>query len=482
MKSKILLSLGLACCLGSYSFGADHLAAKLKELVDSYTKYDLFSGTVLVAKNGEVLFSGGFGEANKDFAIPNDLDTTFNIGSIGKTFTSVSIMQLMQQGKLSLKDPLEKYLPDFPYPEKNTITIHHLLNHTSGLGNYMAHKSFKEKMPKLRQISDVLPLIYDQKPEFPAGKRFRYSNSGMVVLGAIIEKISGLSYPDYLKKHIFEPLGMKRSGIVYREQISPNRSIGYVKAGDNYLANYFMEMPAFSDGGLYTNATDLLLFDQALYGSKLLSEKTKAIMFTPNGTENGYAYGWLSGDYAGHRHVGHGGGAPGINAEFKRFIDDKVTVIVLSNLDGGASVLMPNLEAAIFDRPYVMGSVAEADFYKGINLQRRRQFKEALAVFEKHISGSKPHLRSLYQAARTRIVGKFEEEKAVELLDRYIELAKPDTQPSIGAAWWRKGVAYEQLGKLDQALKCLEKSLQLEPDSESAKRTLEQVKKRIAAQ
>ena len=328
------------------------LKEKMGELVAAYGKLDLFSGAVLAAKDGKIIYAGAVGEANKDLKVANALNTRFNIGSIGKTFTGTAIIQLMQERKLKLKDPIGKYLPECPFPEKRTITIHNLLNHTSGLGNYMTHKKYSIYRKKAREIEDILPLIWDQRPEFSAGERFRYSNSGMVVAGAIIEKVSGLSYGQYLKKKIFEPLGMNNSGIIYLDQVIPNRATGYLKRREGYKSNIFLEPPAFSDGGLYTTVVDLLKFDQALYEEKLLTERSKKIMLTPKSPARGYACGWGTGKMYGKRLVGHGGGASGISAAFYRYIDDRVTVIVLSNYDRAARPVFEALEAIVFGKPY----------------------------------------------------------------------------------------------------------------------------------
>jgi len=364
-KGKVIQRiLAIAVILFIFSFlhpGEKVYKDKINELVKTYSTLDMFSGTILVAKEGKVIYAGACGYANKDHNVPNKLETRFNIGSIGKTITGTAIMQLVQTGKLKLKDTLGKFLPDFPYSEKDTITIHHLLTHTSGLGNYMSHKNYMATALEARRIKAILPLIYDQKPTFQAGHRFQYSNSGMVVLGAIIEKVSGMSYSDYIKKHIFEPIGMHNSGIVYREQVVPNRAVGYIKLpGGNIKNNIFMEPPAFSDGGLYTTVEDLFKFDQALYTETLLSKKYKDMMLTCKVTKRGYAYGWGTGKMYGHRVVGHGGGAPGINASFYRYIDDHITIIVLSNYDSAVRPVFEAIEAIVFDKPYHLPTTVDA--------------------------------------------------------------------------------------------------------------------------
>jgi CubicO group peptidase (beta-lactamase class C family) len=149
----------------------DELSRKIAVLANTNSELEMFSGTLLVARNGKVVYSGAFGEANKDNHVPNTLETRYNIGSIGKTITAVAIMQLVQEGKLKLSETLGKYYPECPFPEKETITIQHLLTHSSGLGDYMEHTDYKAKLATWRPIADALPLIFDQKPDFPAGEQ-----------------------------------------------------------------------------------------------------------------------------------------------------------------------------------------------------------------------------------------------------------------------------------------------------------------------
>lgn len=445
----------------------------IEALVKRHAELDLFSGTVLVADHGRIIYSGAYGEANKDHRIPNRLNTSYNIGSIGKTFTGVAIMQLVEAGKLRLDDKLARFLPEFPHPEKNTITIQQLLNHSSGLGDYMEHEDYKRKMSGLQTIADILPLIYAQKPLFTPGDRFAYSNSGMVVLGAIIEKLSGLSYPDYLQRHIFQPAGMMDSRLAQEHEVLANRSIGYsISPERGYLANVREVMPASADGGLRTTALDLLRFDQALYGSKLLSAGGRQQMLTPVGPAPFYASGWFTKRINDHLAVGHGGGAPGVNAEFRRYPDDGYTLIVLSNYDMGATPLAEEIEKALLGLPYVLPTQADADFARAQQFADAGRALAALPILDRLASADRPHLPALYTSARLRIVGKVEVEKALPALTRYIELAGADAQPSLAAAWWRKGNAFELLGKLADARKSYERSLQLDPEDEQAKQSL----------
>jgi CubicO group peptidase (beta-lactamase class C family) len=344
--------LGLCLMLFAAGAQAQELAEKIDAVMTEFSRLDLFSGAVLVAEGGDIVYAEAFGEANKDHHVANILETRFNIGSIGKTFTGVAIMQLVERGKLELTAPVVHYLPDFPYGEG--ITIHHLLSHTSGMYNYMAHPEYQATKAGLRNISDFLPLIYDQQLVFDTpGERFAYSNSGIVVLGAVIEKVSGQPYAQFIRENILAPAGMTDTGINFWDQIVPNRAMGYTKGlSGGFTAAIFQVPPASADGGIETTVLDMLKFDRALYGNTLLGEASKAKMFTPN--LEGYGYCWRIANEGGHRSIGHGGGAPGVSASFMRYPDDDVTIIVLSNYTDGAQQPAQTLEAIVFGEPYAV--------------------------------------------------------------------------------------------------------------------------------
>ncbi len=265
-----LLVVVLCSFLVACGAGAQEPAVEMDGAMAEFARLDLFSGTVLVARGGNIVYATAFGEANKDHRVANILETKFNIGSIGKTFTAVAIMQLVEQGKVELTAPVSRYLDGFPYGE--SITIHHLLSHTSGLFNYMAHPEFRARMSGLRKIDDWLPLIYDQELVFdPPGERFAYSNSGIVTLGAVIEQVSGMPYESYIQTNILAPTGMTDTGLNYPEEIVANRAAGYTKrASGNFTAAILQVPPASADGGIETTVLDMLKFDRALYGDSLL--------------------------------------------------------------------------------------------------------------------------------------------------------------------------------------------------------------------
>jgi CubicO group peptidase (beta-lactamase class C family) len=351
---------------------AQEMVDEIDQVMNDYVKLDLFSGTVLVAKDGEILYSKAFGEADKDFHVKNTLETKFNIGSIGKTFTGTAIMQLEERSKLNVMDPVVKYLPDFPHGEK--ILIHHLLTHTSGTTSYFAHPDFSHKMYSIRSVSDALPLIYDQEFRFETpGEEFSYSNSGIVILGAIIEKISGMSYSDYLQENILKPVKMNDTGINFLEDIIENRAVGYDKRiTGKYTRNIFRMPPANADGGLETTVLDMLKFDQALYGTILVSEESKKKMFTP--FLEGYGYCWGIREEYGNFITAHSGGTSGVSAAFRRYTTDRYTLIVLANYGGGATPVARTIEAIIFDQDYSSPKLLVGEYLYNTFIEKKNTY------------------------------------------------------------------------------------------------------------
>ncbi|UCD56165.1 MAG: serine hydrolase, partial [Candidatus Hydrogenedentota bacterium] len=217
--------------------GVSNVPEKIIEIVKAEVKYDLFSGSVLVAENGEIIYAKGFGEANKEYHIPNGLETQFNISSVQKSFIATVIMQLHQERRIDLADPLTKYFPNCPYGTADQIQIKHLLNHTSGLGEYRDNEEYQKHSDSYTCIDDVLPLVYKKEPAFPPGERFRYSNAGVLFLKAVIEKVEGKKLKKVLEQRIFHPLGMSNTTLLRGGELLPHRATAYSLAddGESYL-------------------------------------------------------------------------------------------------------------------------------------------------------------------------------------------------------------------------------------------------------
>jgi D-alanyl-D-alanine carboxypeptidase len=319
---------------------SDVIAAAKKNL-EHEVATDHFSGAVLVEKDGKPIFSEADGLADREHKIPNSLKTRFRIGSMNKMFTAVATLQLVQAGKLGLDDPIGKYLPD--YPNKNVaskVQIHHLLTHTGGTGDIFG-PDFDSHRLELRTLDDYLKLYGKRDLEFEPGSKWEYSNYGFILLGAIIEKVSGQSYYDYVREHIYSPAGMTSTGSEPEDQAVPDRSIGYSKMDSPQWKPNTDTLPyrGTSAGGGYSTVDDLARFAAALEQHKLLDAHYTELLTTgkPGTPDNSYAFGFDDHKVNGIRCFGHGGGAPGMNGQLEICPSDGYVVAVLANLDPPAA-------------------------------------------------------------------------------------------------------------------------------------------------
>lgn len=310
------------------------------------TKDGIFMGTVLVAKNGKVLFSNGYGFANVEHSVPNTPDTKFRLGSITKQFTAVAILQLEEQGKLKVTDPMCNYVANCPETWK-PITLHQLLTHTSGLFNFTSDTEYPRTAMLPSPPARTMERIRDKPLRFDPGTKHEYSNSGYLALAVVVEKASGESYPDYLRKHVFQPAGMVNSGHDDHTPIIPNRATGYQGAGKSlrHAPYHDMTIP-IGAGDLYSTAQDLLLWDQALNTDVLLKAPARAKLFTPE--KNDYAYGWTVPKIFNRQAQTHGGSIYGFTTNILRFPDEKLVAIALSNNSSNATGKIAKDLAAIF--------------------------------------------------------------------------------------------------------------------------------------
>ncbi|NIM91121.1 MAG: serine hydrolase [Candidatus Aminicenantes bacterium] len=459
-------------------FGQKSTIKKIDEIVQAEAKYDLFSGTVLVAKEARILYAKGIGEANKEYRISNILETRFNVGSIEKCFVATLILQLCQRGKLALDDPLNQYFPGCPYATANQIQIKHLLNHTAGLGDYRRHEDYKALSDTAQDIPEVLPLVFQQEPEFEPGKEWKYSNTGYFLLKAIIEKITGKNFKQVLEQKILNPLGMDDTVLFCKGDLLAQRASGYLYSDDGkHFIRATGEPAPYAGGGLYSTVMDLLAFDQALYSEELLTEESKKIMFTPVKPSRYYGYGWIVVPFGGGRAIYHGGSSDGFNAELRRYPEKRYTIILLSNYHGGSAFELANkIDSMLFDYPYLLATKYDLNFRLGMYSKNRNQdFKKAIEFFEKNLQDLQPHLPSLYESASARLYGKFDQKRAIEMFDLYLKLAGEKARPSKATVWARKGEAYEQLKETKTAIQCYKTSLKLDPKLEWVKKALERL-------
>lgn len=327
---------------------------------------DAFSGTILLANKNKVLFQKSYGLASKAHQVSNRVSTRLNIASIGKMFTAVAIAQLMEQKKISLSDTVGKFLPAYSNAQVRKLTIHHLLSHSSGMGDFHGPKYVAVK-GSLRQVKDWIPLFEHDSLSFEPGLQWQYSNAGYILLGAIIEKISGRNYFDYIRDNIFHPLGMNNTAYDEADQDMPNTATGYtnyIDYGEDYQEfhlgdkrNTSLYIPARGNpqGGAYSTLADLFKFSRALETNKLISQKTFQVMTSNkvfarkyDAGDTYWGYGFELESSNGYRVIGHGGGDLGISAAVRTYPDaGGYTVIILSNYDRGGIIAIAKLQELI---------------------------------------------------------------------------------------------------------------------------------------
>lgn len=330
------------------------LSAQKLRAIDSFVAAQMVKNripgvAVGVYSDGKILLAKGYGLANVELHVPVTPKTMFESGSVGKQFTATAVMMLVQEGKLSLDDSITKYFPDAPKSWK-PIRIENLLSHTSGIANYTTAKWTRPGGPfylrlhlteaQLVKRIEALPL------EFAPGAKWQYSNTNYVLLGILIHRVTGIPYGEFLKEHIFEPLGMRATRVISLRDIIPNRAAGYAINAKGQLKNESWVSQTFdstADGSLYLNVLEMAKWDAALYGTRLLSRASLDRMWTvyrlndrkPNPGD--YGFGWRIRSQNHHRLIEHAGAWQGFTCQISRYPDDKLTVVVLTNLDSNHS-------------------------------------------------------------------------------------------------------------------------------------------------
>jgi len=330
------------------------IARQLRAYVERLARRDVFSGAVLLARNGKPLYRAAYGEANKDFGVPNTVETKFNLGSMNKMFTAVATMQLVEAGKVSLDDTLGKFLPAGTLrPEVlSKVRIKHLLTHTSGLGSYFTPEWDGQSRARYRSVDDWMQLVKNDALEFEPGARWSYSNTGMLVLGKVIEVASGQDYFAYVRQHIAAPAGMTSTDAFELDRVNKNLAVGYEREetprGAEYRNNIFMHvMRGGPAGGGYSTVDDLVRFAEALKAGKLVSRESVRLLTTPKPELSSPEYGFGFGIEEGGRVVGHSGGFPRINSQLDIYVGEDYTLAVMSNYGGGAQPIVEKARALL---------------------------------------------------------------------------------------------------------------------------------------
>jgi len=348
MKKIMLIALGLL--FSSFLQAQDSSSKKLEALLTAYAKLNRFNGAVLIAKQGNIILQKGYGVKNAANKTVNDADTKFQVASITKQFTGTVILKLVELKKMSLTDKLSKYYPGFA--NGDSISIEQLLTHTSGMHNLTEEDTVIEKTNELQQIA----FIKTFKPDFVPGSSWHYSNSGYIMLGYIIQKVSGMSYYEAVRQYIFAPLHMNNSGFDFAQVTGNDRSIGY-----NVLNDTIQQAAAVTDstvpfaaGAIYSTVKDMYQWHRGLQQYKIVSKALMDKAYQPC-SKNNYGYGWQLDSLYGKRIISHSGAISGFGSNFARVPEEDLCIILLSNKSGATGELMQltnKLLAALYNQPY----------------------------------------------------------------------------------------------------------------------------------
>jgi CubicO group peptidase (beta-lactamase class C family) len=336
---------------------AEVIASPLGNLLDDYVAKDnpLFSGSILVARGGEVLLSKGYNYADWELKVPNSSQTKFRISSITKSFTATLIMMLAERDVIDLDTGLCAYLPNCP-AHWQEITIQNLLNHTSGVPEYTTLLGADEVSRNPHNVPALVDLFMDEPLSFSPGESYQYSHSNYILLGAVIEQVTNDRYGEFLTGALLDLLQMENSGLDIHSQILKDRASGYQIIGTLLVNAPYLDMSnAYATAGMYSTVEDLFLWDQALYSNQLLNQSSLESMYTPNYAADGsggeYGYGWQIGEFQGHRKVEHVGGINGFHTYLGRYLDDQVTIILLSNIETeDIDSIVTGMEEIIFNQ------------------------------------------------------------------------------------------------------------------------------------
>ncbi len=363
MRGKINFII-FSCVIFVFSINFIHaktnneILEEIDQLLDKYYSMNKFMGSVLVVRTGEIIFNKGYGYADISHGVENAPETVFRLGSLTKQFTAVAVLQLFERGLLDVNDPVSLYITDYPNGDK--ISIHNLLNHTSGIPSFTDFDEFNDVKKNDMEIDEIIELFSNRPLEFEPGEMFKYSNSGYILLTKIIEVISGQSYEEYMTEYIFTPLNMENSGLDDYYTVVLNKAEGYIFWDDNYKYDEYASMSIpLGAGGLYSSIEDLYRWDRALYGTEILSENSKNLMFSgsilidTSDMSKYYGYGWFISEVESKVKYSHSGGIEGFVSYIARYPDDDMTVIILANnILSSISEIQRSIFAILTDKPY----------------------------------------------------------------------------------------------------------------------------------
>ena len=385
---RALAAILLLLCLNALVLAQtadDAQASKaIDELMAKAYPADGPGASVIVIKEGRTLLRKGYGMADMELGVKVEPDMVFRLGSMTKQFTAVSILMLAEQGKLSLSDDMTKFFPDYP-ANGRTVTVEQLLTHTSGIKSYTSIPAWRSMWRKDMTVAELIDLFKNEPADFDPGTKWSYNNSGYILLGALIEKLSGVTYEQFLQKNIFDPLGMKHTFYGSATRLIPRRVPGYTMTKEGLRnAEYLSMTQPYAAGSLLSTVDDMALWDAALYTEKLVKQSSLQKAFTPyilkDGTTTNYGFGWSRFQYSGHTIIEHGGGIHGFSTIGLRVPDDRLYVCILTNRDyqspddTGLRVAALALGSSVRDAVAVTVAPAELDALAGVYQINEKEF------------------------------------------------------------------------------------------------------------
>jgi len=474
VSKKLHLALGLLSILAlQMPVLAQDKVRQIDELMSLYHKYQQFNGAVLVADHGKVIYKKGFGAANMEWNIPNEPDTKFRLGSITKQFTAALILQLVEQGKIKLDGKVSDYLPDYRKDTGARMTIHQLLSHTSGVPNYTAQPGFFANISRNPfKVDDFVKQYASGDLEFEPGTKFNYSNSGYFLLGDIIEKVTGKSYEQVLKENILDPVGMKNTGYDHYGTVLSKRAAGYIKTQNGYENAPYLDMTIpYAAGSLYSTVEDLFLWDQALYGEKILTAASKELMFKPNLENYGYGFGIRKASLGPSKItvpvIEHNGGINGFSTNIVRLVGDNRLIVLLDNTSQGRYLdgIALGITNILYDQPYESPKLSIAEALRPTALRdvaaAIKQYRDLKASRNREYDFSEGELNTLgYQLLQAKKVA-----EAIEIFKLNVE-----AYPNAANTYDSLGEAYLAHGDKELATSNYKKAVELDPKNTNAAR------------
>lgn len=472
MRTAKLFALFIVLFITAGNAFAQQNVQKIDELMKQYYDYGQFNGSILVAEKGKVVYKKGFGMANMEWTIPNSADTKFRIGSVTKQFTATLILQLVEEGKIKLDGKLTEYLPDYRKETGDKVTIHQLLNHTSGIPSYTGLPTFFAEVSRdPYSVTDFVKKFASGDLEFEPGSKFSYNNSGYFLLGAIIEKVTGKSYEAVLKERILDPLGMTNTGYDHHATLLQKRATGYEKRPEGYINAPYLDMSLpYAAGSIYSTVEDLYKWDQSLYEDKILSAESKKLMFTPGLANYGYGFG-ISEQPIGKtdqktKVIQHSGGINGFNSLLTRLVDRQQTIIILDNVGLGryhgniTKSIINILNGQPFDAP--KKSISET-LYK---IAVEKNVAAAVAEYRKLKAENSPAFDFSENELNTlgyQLLGMKRTKDAIEIFKLNVEMFPASSNP-----YDSLGETYLADGNKELALVNYRKAAELDPKNANA--------------